>query len=341
VETANVTNTVDTVRRAYAQGMALALCLLVSFPIAAQAEVRWLMATEYPQSNISGVALATFGRLVTARTRGFVTTTNAFDNEMKIGSGDLVAAAKSGRVAGGDAFAGPMEAVDPVFGLPSLPFVAQSVDEAKAVNARARPLYEKALKAQGQKLLFITIWPATGLWSDRPVKAPDDLKALAVRAYDYNSASVFQLVGATAEYLPFNEAIARVKERKLNAIVTSGDGGAGRKLWDDLRHFTAINYAIPISITFVREADFENLPADVQAQVMEAAAESEKSQYELLTTRTVENYRRMEENGVTIQDPAPPAVLVPLKAAAQEIVNRWKAKVPEEAAAIVDWANKR
>jgi len=27
-------------------------------------------------------------------------------------------------------------------------------------------------------------------------------------------------------------------------ILTSGDGGAGRKLWDDLRHFTPINYAI-------------------------------------------------------------------------------------------------
>jgi TRAP-type C4-dicarboxylate transport system substrate-binding protein len=115
--------------------------------------VRWQMATEYPQSNISGVGLATFARLVSARTNGFVTTENAFDNELKISAGEMLRAAQERRIAGACAFAGPLEASDAVFGLASLPFVVQSVDAARAVNARARPLYEKALEARGLKLL--------------------------------------------------------------------------------------------------------------------------------------------------------------------------------------------
>jgi TRAP-type C4-dicarboxylate transport system substrate-binding protein len=298
--------------------------------------VVWQMATEYPQSNISGTGLATFGRLVAERTRGVVTTKTAFDNEFKIASGDMLRAAQEKRLAGGDPFAGPLEASDPVFGLPSLPFVVQSVDAAKAVNAKARPLYERALEKYGLKLLYITIWPSTGLWSDRPLQSTDDLRALAVRTYDTNSAEVMRAVGATAEFLPFNEAIARLKDRSLNAILTSGDGGAGRKLWDYLRHFTPINYAIPISVAFVRLDAFNALPKDVQDQVMTAAAETEKSQFELLENRTVENYARMRQNSVAIAETVPAPVIAALRQGAAAPIAAWKAKVPAEAAAIVD-----
>ncbi len=319
-----------------------AIALVVGvIPVPAIAQVQWKMATEYPESSISGVGLATFGKLLASNTHGYLTTVNAFDNEMKISSGEMLPAAQDNRIAGGDAFAGPLEASDPIFGLSSLPFVVQSVDSARAVNARARPLYERALAARRLKLLYITIWPSTGIWSDQPLKNVEDLRALSVRTYDHNSAEVMRTVGATAEYLPFNEAIAKIKEHKLNAILTSGDGGAGRKLWDDLRHFTPINYAIPISIAFVRQDDFEALPKEVQDQVEAAAAETGKSQIELLANRTAENYKRMRSNGVSIDEPASPAVIAALKRAASGPIAAWQAKVAAEAVAILDWANQQ
>jgi TRAP-type C4-dicarboxylate transport system substrate-binding protein len=194
---------------------------------------------------------------------------------------------------------------------------------------------------RGLKLLYITIWPATGIWSEQPLKNVEDLRALSVRTYDTNSAEVMRTVGATAEYLPFNEAIAKVKEHKLNAILTSGDGGAGRKLWDDLRHYTPINYAIPISITFVRQESFDALVREEQDEVDAAAAETEKSQFELLANRTVENYRRMRSNGVSIDEPAPPAVIAALKKAGSGPIAAWQTKVSAEAVAILDWANQQ
>jgi TRAP-type transport system periplasmic protein len=327
------------------RGFLAALCTIAlvvgTFPVPAIAQVQWKMATEYPETNISGVGLATFGKLVASNTHGYLTTVNAFDNEMKISSGEMLRAVQDNRIAGGDAFAGPLEASDPIFGLSSLPFVVQSVDSARAVNARARPLYEHALAARGLKLLYMTIWPSTGLWSDQPLKNADDLRAMSVRTYDNNSAEVMRTVGATAEYLPFNEAIAKIKEHKLNAILTSGDGGAGRKLWDDLHHFTSINYAIPISIAFVRQDYFEALPKEAQDEVEAAAAETEKSQLELLANRTAENYKRMRSNGVSIDEPAPPAVIAALKKAASGPIAAWRTKVSADAVAILDWANQQ
>jgi TRAP-type transport system periplasmic protein len=323
----------------------IAACAIALFvgepPTPVFAQAQWKMATEYPESNISGVGLATFGKPLSSNTHGSLTTLNAFDNELKISSGEMLRAAQEHRIDGGDAFAGPLESSDPIFGLSSLPFVVQSVDTAKAVATRARPLYERALAARGLKLLYITIWPATGIWSEKPLKNVDDLRALSVRTYDNNSAEVMRTVGATAEYLPFNEAIAKVKEHKLNAILTSGDGGAGRKLWDDLRHFTPINYAIPISITFVRQESFYALGKEAQDEVDAAASETAKSQLELLASRTVDNYKRMRSNGVSIDEPAPPAVITALKKAGSGPIAVWQTKVSPEAVAILDWANQQ
>ncbi|MFE1597277.1 TRAP transporter substrate-binding protein [Methylobacterium sp. ID0610] len=318
--------------------LGLLLTLLATTLRPALAADPWVMTTEYPQSNISGAGLTTFARLAAEHSQGAVTVAPAFDNTLKIPAAAMLRAAQDGQVAGGDAFAGPLEAEDPVFGLPSLPFLVQSVETAKAAVARARPLYAQALERRGLQLLYVTIWPSTGLWSARPLGNVEDLRRIRVRTYDATSAEVMRQAGATAEFLPFNEAIAKVRSGAIDAILTSGDGGAGRKLWDDLRHFTSINYAIPISVAFIRKDVLAALPPEQQAAVMRAAAETERSQIERLATRTAENYARMRENGVAIEDPAPAALVAALKQAAAGSVATWKGKVPPEAAAIADWA---
>jgi TRAP-type transport system periplasmic protein len=322
-------------------GFCAAASVIAVLPTAACAQVQWNMATEYPASNISGVGLTTFAKLVAANTHDFVKTVNGFDNTMKIGSGEMLRAAQDHRIDGGDAFTGPLEPSDPIFGLAALPFLVQSIATAKAVNEKARPLYERALAARGLKLLYITIWPSTGIWSDQALKSADDLRNLSVRTYDTSSTEVMRNVGATAEFLPFTEAIAKIRDHRLNAILTSGDGGAGRKLWDDLHHFTPVNYAIPVSIAFVRQDDFAALSKEMQDEVEAAAAATEKSQFELLANRTAENYRQMRANGVSIDEPAPPSVIAALKKAGTGPIAAWQAKASAEAAAILDWANQQ
>ena len=305
------------------------------------AQAVWRMTTEYPENNISGIGLATFADRVAARTNGLVTVANAFDNQLKISSGEMPRAALDGRIAGGDAFAGALSGVDPVLGLSTLPFVVQSVDIARAVNSRARPLYEKALAARGLKLLYLTIWPATGLWSDRSLAGADDLPKLNLRAYDANSSEVMKAAGANAQFLPMDTALAGLREHRLNAFLTSGDGGAGRKLWDFLPYFAAINYAMPISIAFVRNEAFAALPEPMQREVLAAATETEQSQLALLAHRTTENYARMRDNGVHITEPAPASLIAALRTAATGTITAWEAQAGTDAAAIVEWAKQQ
>lgn len=319
----------------------LVLATLILSAAPAMAQVSWRMTTEYPENNISGIGLTTFAGRVAARTNGFVTVTNAFDNQLKISSGEMPRAALEGRIAGGDAFAGALSGLDPVLGFSTLPFLVQSVDIARAANAHARPLYEKALAARGLKLLYLTIWPATGLWSDRPLAGADDLPKLNLRAYDANSSEVMTAAGANAQFLPMDKALAGLKEHQLNAFLTSGDGGAGRNLWDFLPYFTAINYAMPVSIAFVRTEAFAALPEPIQREVLTAAAETEQSQLALLAHRTTENYARMRDNGVKIAEPAPQSLVAALRTAATGTITAWEARAGADAAAIVEWAKRQ
>jgi TRAP-type C4-dicarboxylate transport system substrate-binding protein len=302
------------------------------------AQVTWQMATEYPQNSVSGIGLLTFANQVSTRTGGLITVTAIFDNELKISSSDMPRATSEGRITGADAFAGALSGLDAVFGLPTLPFVVSSVEIARAVNAKARPLYERALRAQGLKLLYLTIWPATGLWSDRPLGDVADLRQLAMRTYDDSSAEVMRTAGSTAKFLPMAEAMGGLKDHSLNALLTSGDGGVGRRLWNYLPYFTAIHYAMPVTLAFVRSEAFETLPEDTQKQVMAAATETEQSQFDLLANRTAENYARMRQSGVTITEPAPAVVTAALRAAAAKPIAAWKDHAGSEAVEIVDWA---
>ena len=304
-------------------------------------QVTWQMTTEYPENNISGIGLVTFANRVSERTNGLVTVTNAFDNKLKINSGEMPRAALDGRIAGGDAFAGALSGIDPVLGLSTLPFLVQSAELARATNLRARPLYEKALAARGLKLLYLTIWPATGLWSERALQGADDLPALDLRAYDANSSEVMRAAGTNAQFLPMDAALAGLKEHRLNAFLTSGDGGAGRKLWDFLPHFTAINYAMPVSIAFVRSDVFAALPEPMQREVLAAAAETEQSQFALLAHRTSENYARMRDNGVAIAEAAPQSLLAALRKAATTTIATWETQAGADATAIVEWARQQ
>ncbi|MGY4288271.1 TRAP-type C4-dicarboxylate transport system substrate-binding protein [Bradyrhizobium sp. LM2.7] len=323
--------------------LAWAALAVMAAPAMAQVatQVTWRMTTEYPQNNISGIGLTTFAKRVAERTNGFVTVSNAFDNELKISSGEMPRAALDGRIAGGDAFAGALSGLDPVLGLSTLPFLVQSVDVARDANLRARPLYEKALAARGLKLLYVTIWPATGLWSDHQLEGDGDLPKLNLRAYDANSSDVMRAAGANAQSLPMGAALAGLREHRLNAVLTSGDGGAGRKLWDFLPHFTAINYAMPASIAFVRNDAFAELSEPVQREVLAAAAETEQSQFALLAHRTSENYARMRDNGVRIAEPAPASLVAALRKAATATVTAWQTQAGADAAAIVEWTKQQ
>ncbi|KAJ8134887.1 hypothetical protein OY671_011900, partial [Metschnikowia pulcherrima] len=146
-----------------------------------------------------GQGVSTFADSVRSKSAGQVVIDASFDAARGIKSGDMIDAVQARKVDAGDAFAGALASKYPSFGLSSSPFSADSSAKARASNKSARPAYEKSLAAHGQKSLYTTPWPASGIWSKDKVDSVAALKALSIRTYDATSQDVMQKAGARAQ----------------------------------------------------------------------------------------------------------------------------------------------
>ena len=301
----------------------LAGALLLLHPVAVRAQAVWDMPTEYPQNAMPGLGLTTFTKHVAELSAGKLQIRPSFDAASGIRSAGMLAAIAEGRVQAGDAFAGALEAEDAIFALPSLPFLVTSVADARRLADLARPFLADALHKKGQRLLYLTPWPPSGIWSKSPLKTPSDLSSLSIRTYDKVSSEVFAGVGAKATSISFADTMPRLADGSINAVLSSGDGGSGRKLWEYLPYFSEITYSLPLSVASVNGALYDGLSPDLREAVDAASRQTEMELWLALPARLQQNYQRMRDNGVTIDSSPAPAVIAALQSAAAGAQRAW------------------
>jgi len=313
---------------------ALVISLALSFAASAEPAVL-TMATEYPETSMPGEGLKTFARLIEETSNRDVRTDISFDAGLGFRSAEMFDAARAGQIDVVDAFAGALGDLNPLFLLSSLPFLAASIEDSRQLYQIAKPAYQSALARQGQILLYASPWPPSGIWSTRSLMTAEDIGSLKIRTYDVTGTLVLQRAGAQAQKISFADVIPRLRDGSINAVLSSGDGGAGRRLWDYLPYFTEVNYAVPLSFTTLSRAAYDRLSAGQHAAIMSAAALTEGMQWALIQTRLNANYTAMRQNGVVIQAPMGADVSRALRQAAQSTIEDWAKRIGEPAPAII------
>ena len=250
----------------------LAGTLLLLHPAAIRAQTVWDMPTEYPQSAMPGLGITTFAQTPRRVKRRKTADQAEFRCRGGNSIGGYAGCRRTGRVPAGDALAGALDAEDVIFALPTLPFLATSTADARRLADLARPYLAAALQKKGQRLLYLTPWPPSGIWSKPPLKTPSDLTGLSIRTYDRISSEVFASVGAKAASISFADTMPKLADGSINAVLSSGDGGAGRGLWKFLPYFTEITYSLPISVASVNQAIYDGLAPDLREAVELPAA---------------------------------------------------------------------
>ncbi len=301
----------------------LAGALLLLHPAAVRAQTVWDMPTEYPQNAMPGLGVTTFAKSLVEFSAGKLQIRPSFDAASGIRSAGMLAAIAEGRVQAGDAFAGALETEDAIFALPSLPFLVTSITDARRLADLARPFLAAALEKKGLRLLYLTPWPPTGIWSKAPLKTPSDLSSLSIRTYDKVSSEVFASVGAKATPISFADTMPRLVDGSINAVLSSGDGGTGRKLWEYLPYFSEITYSLPLSVASVNRALYDGLSQDLREAVDAAGRQTESELWLALSTRLQENYQRMRQNGITIDSSPAPAIVAALQSGAAVAQRVW------------------
>lgn len=291
------------------------------------------MVSDHPVGTVAGDAVQSFAALLTRYTGGLL------EGSVIAKSGavptDLVAAVQQGRIEVADVFAGSLTQLDPIFELPTLPFVAQSADEARRLACIAEPTYQQALARAGLHLLFVSPWPPTGLWSRRPVVTTSDVMSLTVRTYDKASAAVLQSIGVRAAALPVRDIVPLLRIGALDAVLSSGDGSVGKEIGADLSNFSALRYAYPTSFVVMKESRYEALPETLQRQVSDAAAEAGRRQWLSLPARIQANYAWMQHAGVAVSMAVDEQLKARLNEAGRARVDEWLSRVPPDYADII------
>src|SRR5262249_10950580 len=162
-------------------------------------------------------------------------------------------------------------------------------DQAQTLTMLVRPAFEQVLEKHNQKLLFISPWPAAGLWASKPVDNVQALRGLRVRTADANGVAAFKAGGGTPLQGSFAAAIPQLKAGQLDAVLASGDDGAGKLLMETLKHFTQIDYAITMSVVTLNLKEWNALDEDLQQAVFAAATITEARQWEVLKFRVAAN----------------------------------------------------
>lgn len=297
----------------------------------ASAQVALDLINEYPATAISGAADVFFAEAVKRRSDGRIVIRPIPDAKSGVRSRDQLKAVTEGRFAMANTVGGTLGDEDAVFLLSSLPFVTPNVTDARALYDMAKPLYQQLFAARQQRLLYVVPWPPSGIWSAAPVGNAAALKALKIRTYDNTGTAVMAKVTASATIVSFSELNAKLEAGEVNAVLSSGDGGAGRQLWKYLKNFSDVGYALPLSFASISLAAWTSLDDADRAAIEAAANETSEHQWAALAGRLAENFARMRQNGVVIDEKPPADVMAALHAAADATVTDWLSRVGPDA----------
>ncbi|HKK90341.1 MAG TPA: TRAP transporter substrate-binding protein [Desulfobacteraceae bacterium] len=230
-----------------------------------------------------------------------------------------------------DILMGVVAGSEHVFGVSSLPRLATSFAEARALYDDCKPLYEKAAAKWNQKMLYAAPWPPSGLVTKNRVASADDIAGLKTRTYDKNGANFLRELGGAPVSLPWGEVYSSLRTGMIDSVLTSAESTKNGKFWEVLGHFTNIYYAFPLNMVTINLDYWNSLSGEQQQAMIKAAKDTEASQWKNSEAKTTEAIKVIRENGFVISDPT---------SALSEEMDRAAAVIVEEYAGDADKATR-
>lgn len=294
--------------------------------------LNWDLVNEYQQNSVHAQTADKFIEELGAASNGEINVTAHHGASLGYKSLDQFDAVGDGAVQLASSYVGAWAGIDPIFLLSSLPFLAPSVEDTRALYEAAKPYYEKVLADANQVFLFATPWPPSGIWANKPVDSIEALKGLKIRTYDANGTVTMRAAGAAPIQLSWADVVPQLTTNGIDAVLTSADGGAAAALWEHQSHFTEVNYAMPLQIVHMNRDTYDSLSDEQKQAVKTAADKAEAFGWNLLEKRVQENYKEMSDHGMTIVKDVPDEFIQKLSEAGQVAIDDWKSKFGEEEA---------
>ena len=300
--------------------------------------IRWDMADEYTEANLSGKAAINFAKLVSERLGDRLAVQYHGGGTLGYKSAEQFDAVEDRAVQSAVTVLTQLGGVDPLFELSSLPFVAQTPDEALLLWQIAKPEYAKVFADYDQVLLWAVPSPPSGIHAKMPITSPEALKGLRIRSYDANSTRTLAAAGAAPLQIAWSDLTPQLSTGGIDALLTSGESAEKLTLWDYVSDFTELNYAMALSVAHVHKDDYDALSDEDRAALEQICAECDKYNWDLMRASIDRAYEVMDDNGMTVThaDAVPQDMFDFLQQAADPVVQNWVEATGDRGQAILD-----
>ena len=266
----------------------------------AGAKTRWDLHLNFPAGNFHSKGAQQFAERVKEATDGELTIVSHPGASLGFKGPELLRAVAENQLIMAEIPPGMVEGDAPMLALTSQPFISTNAFEQRLLYQLAKPTYARILKKFNQFTLYTSVWPFSGIYTQRAIRSVADLRGLKMRVYDGTGLAFGKETGIAARKMPFSEVYTAMKAGLLDSIYTSSLSGVDAKAWEVLQYFTPINIVGPVNLINVNIDAWNKLPNNIQETVLEIAAQMEEEMWNLAGDIDRNSRAILVQNGMVI-----------------------------------------
>ena len=180
-------------------------------------------------------------------------------------------------------------------------------DELKVLHKHFRPLWEKALERNNQKVVYIVPWPNQFFFVKKPLQTIDDFKGLKMRSLDRLTTDWINRLGMTPTQVTNLEILQALGSGMVDGVPTSAGTAVAQKYWDFMKYAYQTNHIWASNVMAMNLDTWKKLKPEHQKAIEAAAAALEPEFWENSKQDHEKKVAELKANGMNVQ-PAPEAL---------------------------------
>jgi len=309
-------------------------CSIAALCSTAALAEKWDMPMAYSATNFHSENGADFAKCVGKATGGKLEIVTHPSGSLFKGN-EIKRAVQTGQAPIGERLLSAHQNENPIFGVDSVPFMADSFDASEKLWTAARPTIEKLLDEQNLVYLYAVPWPPQGLYFKKEVKSVADMKGVKFRSYNSATARLAELAGMLPVQVEAAELSQALATGVAESFVSSGATGYDRKVWEHLTHFYEVDSWLPRNTVFVNKDAWSKLDADTQKAMKTCADAAAEKGLKLSKDYTQFTLKGLAKGGMTVA-PAGDQLRKDLISIGDTMTTEWMKKAGDTGKAIID-----
>lgn len=302
------------------RSMALATTL-TALALPAAAQTAWDMPTPYGDTVFHTMNVIEFAEDVREATGGDLDITVHSAGSL-FGHPEIKDSVRRGLAPIGEILMSRLANENPIFEADSIPFLADSYEDAQALWTASRPAVEALLAEQGLTLLYAVPWPGQSLYLTEEVTDPAELQGVTFRAYNTATEQLANIMGMVPTQVEAGDIPTAFATGRVAAMMTSPSTGVSSQAWDYTDVYVDVNAWLPKNVVFVNTEALNALSEENRTALLDAAAAAETRGWEMSEAETATQIATLESNGMTVVQPSD-ALADALAAAGEQMTAAW------------------